>query len=100
MIAFGDAGIGIRNSLKCANPWIVERDVLAIKRAFFEGVSGRRDRSGGLGFKTVAEILHKQGGTIVIRSGFGSVLFDAKSRKTVTNDHSLSFPGTQTSFIL
>lgn len=97
-IAVGDVGIGIRNSLKRAAPNFVNNDLLAIKRALFHGMSGRLDKSGGLGYKRVREILKQRGGTIQIRSGYGSIIYSAYSEKQQNMEHRCSFPGTQIFF--
>lgn len=97
-IAVGDMGIGIRNSLKRVVPDLVNNDLLAIKKALFQGLSGRVDRSGGLGYTRVKEILEQRGGTIQIRSGFGSITYSACTQTQDTTVHRCSFPGTQTIF--
>lgn len=94
-IAVGDIGIGIRNSLKRVAPDFVNNDLLAIKRAIFQGMSGRPDKSGGLGYKRVREILKQRGGTIQIRSGYGSITYSAYSEEQQNTEHRCSFPGTQ-----
>lgn len=100
VIALGDIGMGIRNSLKSSNSWIKENDYLAIKKAFFEGVSSRSDGTGGLGFQSVKEILKKHNGSITIRSGMAALSYDIKSNKDYKKDFRIPLPGTQTSFIL
>ena len=97
-IAVGDIGIGIRNSLKRVAPDFVSSDLLAIKRALFQGMSGRPDKSGGLGYRRVREILKQRDGTIQIRSGFGSITYSAHSEKQQNTEHRCSFPGTQIFF--
>ncbi|OPY55989.1 MAG: Histidine kinase-, DNA gyrase B-, and HSP90-like ATPase [Pelotomaculum sp. PtaU1.Bin035] len=99
-IAVGDIGIGIRNSLKRVAPDFVNNDVLAIKRALFQGMSGRTDKSGGLGYIRVREILKQRGGTIQIRSGYGSITYSAHPEQQQTTAHRCSFPGTQTIFTI
>lgn len=97
-IAVGDVGIGIRNSLKRVAPDFVSNDLLAIKRALFQGMSGRPDKSGGLGYKRVREILKQRDGTIQIRSGYGSISYSAHSEQQQNTEHRCSFPGTQIIF--
>lgn len=97
-IAVGDIGIGIRSSLKRIAPDFVSNDVLAIKRALFQGMSGRPDKSGGLGYKRVREIIKQRGGTIHIRSGYGSITYSAHSEEQQNTEHRCSFPGTQIFF--
>lgn len=97
-IAVGDVGIGIRNSLKRVAPDFVSNDLLAIKRALFQGMSGRPDKSGGLGYRRVREILTQRGGTIHIRSGYGSITYSAHSEEQQNTEHRCSFPGTQIFF--
>ena len=99
-IAVGDIGIGIRNSLKRVAPDFVSNDLLAIKRALLKGMSGREDKSGGLGYIRVREILKQRGGTIEIRSGYGSIIYSANPEKQLTTEHRCSFPGTQTIFTI
>ncbi len=99
-IAVGDIGIGIRNSLKRATPEIVSNDVLAIKKALFRGLSGRVDKSGGLGYIRVREILMQREGTIQIRSGFGSLTYSSLSDEQQSTPHRCSFWGTQTYFTI
>lgn len=99
-IAVGDIGIGIRNSLKRVAPDFVSNDLLAIKRALFKGMSGRTDKSGGLGYIRVREILQQRGGMIQIRSGYGSITYTAQPEQQQTAEHRCSFPGTQTIFTI
>jgi len=99
VVAFGDPGMGIQNSLKKSNSWIAKDDLYAIKKAFNEGASCRSDRSGGLGFQQVKSVLQKYGGEVIIRSGKGVLTYNPKdSTKTKSFRESLS--GTQTAFIL
>lgn len=99
-IAIGDIGIGIRNSLKRVAPEFVNNDVLAIKRALFQGMSGRTDKSGGLGYIRVREILKQRGGTIHIRSGYGSITYSTHLDQQQATAHRCSFPGTQIIFTI
>ena len=99
VVAMGDAGMGIRQSLSLANDWIANNDLYCIKKAFFEGASCREDRSGGLGFQRVKSILQQDGGEVVVRSGSAVVTYNPKiSRKPCNFRESLA--GTQTTFIL
>jgi len=99
-VAFGDTGIGIRNSLKTANSWIKDNDALAIKKAFFEGLSSRSDHSGGLGFMHIREILSEYGGEIVIRSGMAAMKYNRSMRDPEIIKFKQSLPGTQTLFTI
>lgn len=99
-IAVGDVGIGIRNSLKRVAPDFVSNDLLAIKRALFQGMSGRPDKSGGLGYKRIREILKQRGGKIQIRSGYGSITYSAHSEEQQNTEHRCRFPGTQIIFTI
>jgi hypothetical protein len=97
VIAFGDCGIGIRESLKTT---IMADDVSAIRLALIEGKSSRANGQGGAGFQTITSLLMKYGGSISIRSGKGSVFYDPKRNYYKSKEHNHSFIGTQTSFIL
>jgi hypothetical protein len=99
-IAIGDIGIGIRNSLKRVAPDFVNNDALAIKRALFQGMSGRADKSGGLGYIRIREILKQRGGSLQIRSGYGSITYSAQPEQQQATMHRCSFPGTQTIFTI
>lgn len=101
VVTFGDCGIGIRNSLKIHNTWLADNDVLAIKKAFIDGVTSREDKSGGLGFKRVKSILEEYNGEITIRSGRGAIRYDTKKSDPLSQSKYYEFlPGTQTALIL
>ncbi|MDD3228048.1 MAG: ATP-binding protein [Oscillospiraceae bacterium] len=99
VVSFGDAGIGIRKSLRKTNEWIANDDLYCIKKAFYEGASCRADRSGGLGFCQVKSTLQKYGGEVSIRSGTGVLRYSSK-KELKSCSFRESLPGTQTTFIL
>lgn len=99
-LAFGDTGMGIRNSLKTYNEWLPENDGYAIKKAFFDGLSSRDDQSGGLGFRSIRSTMGKYGGEIAIRSGRAVMHYNPLKKEPWTVKFSDSLPGTQTVFTL
>ena len=102
VIAFGDCGIGIRGSLQMHNPWLANNDVLALKKAFLEGVTARADKSGGLGFQQIRKELNTYKGKIIIRSGRGVISYNPNDSDCITRTKKFceSLPGTQTVLIL
>lgn len=99
VIAFGDAGMGIRNSLQRTNEWVPNSDSYAIKKALFEGVTSRVDGSGGLGLKRIVELLEKYGGTITVRSGYSAVYYAPQTQQLRVKKFREFIVGTQTSII-
>ena len=99
-VAFGDTGIGILNSLQTYNTWIPNSDNFAIKKAFFEGLSSRNDKSGGLGFLAIRNMMVKYGGEIIIRSGRSAMHYSPQKEKPYYNKFHDTLPGTQTVVIL
>lgn len=100
VMAIGDAGIGIRNSLKQAHPWLFNNDRRAIEEAFINGLSGRIDQSGGIGFAATRKYLFELDGQIDIRSGFCSMSYNGKEQLPKYTMHNQSLLGTQTTIIL
>lgn len=101
VIAFGDAGMGIRNSLQRANEWVPNSDLYAIKKVLLEGgVTSRIDGTGGLGLKRIVELLEKNGGSITVRSGYNSVFYDPQTKQLKAKKFREAIIGTQTSIVL
>lgn len=107
IIAFGDAGIGIQQSL--SRRWgSVKSDESAIREAFFKGKSSRNSTErdwglpdeGGLGFSSVRKMLQQNSGHIVIRSGTASLKYDLKNDFRHYRRHKESLAGTQTVLVL
>ena len=99
VIAFGDAGMGIRNSLQRTNEWVPNSDSYAIKKALFEGVTSRVDGSGGLGLKSIVELLERYGGAITVRSGYSAVHYVPKTQQLKVKKYRESIIGTQTAIV-
>jgi hypothetical protein len=99
VMVLGDAGIGIKNHLHRRHDWIYN-DIMAIKKALIDGVSGRIDGSGGLGFMQIKDILNRYNGTITIRSGYASVKYTPSTDSHEETKHNRYFWGTQTSIIV
>jgi len=100
IIAFGDAGIGMRKSL--SRRWgSVQTDAGAIKAAL-KGLSSRDDGEGGMGFKRVSSVLEKNKGHLTIRSGRASLHYTYEQHGIKRNQrfHKELLVGTQTSFLL
>ena len=101
VIAIGDAGIGIRSSLSDAHPRLIDTtDRMAIEQAFINGLSGRKDQSGGIGFAAIKKFMNEFDGEIVIRSGFGCMSYNGCNRIPQYRAHNRSLLGTQTAIIL
>lgn len=98
IIALGDTGMGIGNSLRNANK-LYGKDLTVIQRAFYNGISSRSG-SGGLGFFAISNLLSKNGGRITIRSGTGSIQYSPQYHIKKGDSHKYSLIGTQTSFLL
>lgn len=99
-VIFGDTGMGIKNSLKTTNQDLPDYDTTAIKKAFMEGWSSRKDQSGGLGFIAVRNALGKYGGEVSIRSGDAIMHYNSQNEVTSFNKFQYILPGTQTVFSL
>lgn len=93
IIAVGDVGMGIAGSLNTTHN--IYKDLSAIKKAFYEGVSSREDL-GGLGFMSVASLLKENRGRITIRSGKGAITYVPAQNKKREGSHKESLIGTQT----
>lgn len=92
VLAVGDLGQGIRNSLSAFDNSSSQADVTYIVKAL-HGMSSRKDRPGGLGLGAIRRIATASGGSIFIRSGTGRVAaFDSKDRAV---GGLVNFPGTQ-----
>ena len=101
IIAFGDAGMGIRNSLQRANEWVPNNDLYALKKVLLEGgVTARMDGSGGLGLKSIVELLEKHGGAISVRTGYNSIYYEPQTQSLRTKKFREAIVGTQTSIVL
>jgi len=96
MISVGDLGIGIKEHLKRVHGWVGKNDVDFIKQAL-SGKSGRTDKEGGFGLKTIQGITSKQNGEIRIRSGKGLIIINEGVKEYIFNHN---FPGTQYTIIL
>lgn len=100
IIAFGDAGIGMRQSL--SRRWeSVQTDAGAIKAAL-KGLSSRDGGEGGYGFKRVSSVLMKNNGHLTIRSGQASLhyMYEQQNIKRDQRYHKELLAGTQTAFLL
>ena len=94
LVGVADGGMGIRQSLQ-RNPVLKPRvpyDWIAIELAARERVSGTGDEARGIGLYGVAEDIRRDGRTLTLHSGIGSLAIDedmqSRSRKTRL------FPGT------
>lgn len=93
IIAIGDVGMGITGSLNATHS--IHKDLSAIKKAFYDGVSSR-ESSGGLGFMSVTELLRENRGKITIRSGTGAIAYFPARNQKWEDSHKESLIGTQT----
>lgn len=101
VIAFGDAGMGIRSSLQRVYEWVPNNDLYAIKKVLLEGgVTSRTNGMGGLGLRSIVELLEKNGGYITVRSGFNSVFYAPKVKQMESRRFREAAIGTQTSIVL
>ena len=99
IIAFGDAGIGMRESLN--RRWnSAQTDMSAIELAL-KGYSCRSDGEGGMGFRRVSEVLKKNKGHLTIRSGGASIhcVYDEDEVRRNRRYHKERLLGTQTAFL-
>ena len=95
-IAVGDIGVGIRHHLKFKYTWMLDSDVLSIKKAI-SGLSGREDGSGGMGIPFIKQTISSYNGLFAIRSGKGLVEVHGNVN---SSEFQNSFPGTQTLLVL
>lgn len=96
VLAIGDVGIGIRQSL-AMNPRhgkALESDTLAIFRALQPGVSRLEETGHGGGLTRVLQIVLRYTGRLDIRSGTGHVYIKGEDRRG-HKFHVAPFPGTQ-----
>lgn len=93
IIAVGDVGMGITGSLNTTHS--IHKDLSAIKKAFYEGISSRKDL-GGLGFMSVTSLLKENRGRITIRSGTGAITYFPVRNQKREDSHKESLIGTQT----
>ena len=102
IIAFGDAGIGIKQSLSCKPNLLFDNlsDLSALKTAFFRGYSRRDSGIGGFGFKAVNNALKENNGHITMRSGSASFQYDLKTQTRRYRRHQETLNGTQAVLLL
>ena len=102
IIAFGDAGIGIKQSLRCKPNFLFDNlsDLSALKTAFFRGYSRRDSGIGGFGFKAVTNALKENNGHITMRSGSASFQYDLKTQSRRYRRHQETLNGTQAVLLL
>lgn len=96
VLAIGDVGIGIRQSL-AMNPRhgkALESDTLAIFRALQPGVSRLEETGHGGGLTRVLQIVLRYTGRLDLRSGTGHVYIKGEDRRG-HKFHVAPFPGTQ-----
>lgn len=95
--SIGDFGIGIKRSIRLYNPNFPDDDLFCIKKALENGVTGRLDKRGGLGFGSIINIMNNFEGSFKISSGNTTLIISDMIKEERRKAY---LPGTQFEIIL
>ena len=95
--SLGDFGMGIKSNIRLYNPDFPDDDLFCIKKALEDGVTGRSDKRGGLGFGSIQEIMKNFEGSFRISSGDTSLVIADLAKEERRKAY---LPGTQFEIIL